>query len=217
MRSVGITLAVGAALVALALGLALRRSPVSVAGTNGIPDGGVVASTRRSATGCQAGETVPAGTSAIRLTLAAETGPSVAVAVKSGGRTVTDGSRGNGWIGASVTVPVRHVSNTTPNVEVCFALGRPLGEVAIFGEHTPGADALVGPRGERLPGRMGVEYLRPGGVSWLSLSPTIARRMGFGHAWGGTWIVFALLAAMASVAGLLAWMVRRELRLEEPR
>jgi hypothetical protein len=212
MRSVRIALAAGLTLLVAAIGLALLRSPLAVLGTNGIPDAGEVARTGRGTSACQAGEVVPAGTSAVRLTLAAEIGPSVTVTARSGARAITDGVRGAGWTGASVTVPVQRVSRTTSNAEICFALGHPLEDIAIFGEHAARADALVGPHGEGLPGRMGVEYLRSGGSSWLSLVPTIARRMGVGHAWGGTWIVFALLAAMASSASLLALLALRELR-----
>jgi hypothetical protein len=212
MRSVRIALAVGLTLLVLAIGVTLARTPMAVIATNGIPDAGEVARTRRGASACQSSEVVPAGTTAVRLTLAAELGPSLTVAAKSGARTITHGARGAGWTGSSVTVPVQRVSRTTSDAEVCFTLARPAEEIAIFGKHTSRANALVGPRGQGLPGRMGVEYLRPGSTSWLSLAPAIARRMGFGHAWGGTWIVFALLAAMASGAGLLMWLTLGELR-----
>jgi hypothetical protein len=215
--TVRVALAIGLALLGLAIVVTLLRAPVAVIATNGIPDAGEVARTRKSTSACQAGEVLPAGTSAIRLTLAAEIGPAVTVAVRSAGRTVTRGSRGDGWTGASVTVPVRRVSRTTPAAKLCFTLGRPLASVEIFGEHASRAGTLVGPRGEPLPGRLGVEYLGAGRSSWLSLLPSVARRMGFGHAWGGAWIALALLAAMASAAGLLAWLAGRELRPEEPR
>ena len=213
----GVALAVGLALLAVALGATLQGSPTSAIATNRIPDAAEVARTRKGTSACQAGEVLPAGASALRLTLAAEIGPKVAIAVRSGGRTIAHGSRGDGWSGASVTIPISRVSRTTADTEVCFALGRPLGDVEIFGEHISGANALVGPRGEALPGRMGVEYLGAGRASWLSLLPSVARRMGLGHAWGGAWIAFALLAAMLGAAGLLAWLVGKELRPEETR
>jgi hypothetical protein len=217
MRSVRVALALGGTLLALALALTLAGSPASLAGTNGIREGAEVARTGRATSACQVGEVLPAGTSAVRLTLAAEIGPTVAVAASSGGRTITRGARGGGWTGASVTVPVQPVSRTVSGATLCFALGRPLEDVAIFGEKSPGANALSGPRGERLPGRIAVEYLRPGRASWLSQLSAIARRMGFGHAWGGAWIAFALLIAMASAVGLLAWVALGELRAGEPR
>ncbi len=212
MRSVRIALAAGLTLTALATGLTLLQAPMAVIRTNGIPYAGEIARTRRGASACQAQEVVPSGTTAVRLTLAAELGPSVAVAAKSGARTIAHGIRGPGWTGASVTVPIQRVSHTTSAAEICFTLAHPAEVIAIFGEHTSRVNALVGPHGQRLPGRMGVEYLRPGDASWLSLEPAVARRMGFGHAWGGSWIVFALLGAMASGAGLLVRLALGELR-----
>jgi hypothetical protein len=217
MRSVRAALALGGTLLVLALALTLHGSPVSVAGTNGIREGAEVASTDRTTSACQVGETLPAGTSAVRLTLAAEIGPAVTVTASAGGHAITGGARGGGWTGASVTVPVKPVPRAVSEAELCFTLRRPLEDVAIFGERQPGANALTGPRGERLPGRMGVEYLRPGSASWLSRLQAIARRMGFGHAWGGAWIVFVLVVAMAAVAGLLVWLLLKELRPEESR
>lgn len=217
MRGVRVALALGAALVALALALTLAGSPSSVAGTNGIREGAEVARTDRASSACQVGEVLPAGTSAVRLTLAAEIGPAVTVTASYDGRALTRGTRGAGWTGASVTVPVETVSHTVSGASLCFTLGRPLEDVAIFGEKSPGANALAGPRGERLPGRMAVEYLRPGRTSWLSRLPAIARRIGFGHAWGGAWIAFALLIAMGAAGGLLAWLALGELRSGEPR
>jgi hypothetical protein len=216
MLGVRIALALAATLTALAIALTLQGAPMSVAGTNGIPDAGQVTTTARDTRACQGGETVPAGTSAVRLTLAAEIGPRVTLTASSAGRMITRGVRAQGWTGASVTVPVRQVPHTTSAAKVCFALARPLEEIELFGRHTLGADALVGPRGEKLPGRLGVEYLRAGRTSWLSLLSSIAKRMGLGHAWGGTWIVFALAITMAAAAALMAWLALRELRPEEP-
>lgn len=215
MRSVRIALALAATLTALAIALTLQGAPMSVAATNGIPDAGELATTQRSTHACQGSETVPAGTTAVRLTLAAEIGPRVTLTVTSAGHAITHGIRGQGWTGAAVTVPVQRVSHTTRKAEICFALARPLEMIELFGKHTSGASALVGPHGERLPGRLGVEYLRSGTSSWLSLLPSIAKRMGLGHAWGGTWIVFALAGAMAAAAALMAWLALSELRPEE--
>jgi hypothetical protein len=217
MRSMRVALALAGGLVALALGLTLAGAPTSVAGTNGIREGAEVARTDRATSACQVGEVLPAGTSAVRLTLAAEIGPPVTVTASADGRVITHGARGGGWTGASVTVPVKPVPRPVSEAELCFALGRPLEDIAIFGEKSPGANALTGQRGERLPGRIAVEYLRPGRASWLSQLPAIARRMGFGHAWAGAWIAFALLVAMAAAAGLLARLALGELRPGEPR
>jgi hypothetical protein len=215
MRSARTALALAATLTAIAIVLTLHGAPMSVAGTNGIPDAGEVATTQRATSACQGAETVPAGTTAVRLTLAAEIGPRVIITARSAEGTITHGIRGAGWTGAAVTVHVQRVAHTARGAQLCFALARPLEEIELFGRHTTGPDALIGPRGERLPGRLGVEYLQSGHTSWLSLAPSIARRMGFGHAWGGAWIVFALAVVMASAAGLMAWLALRGTRGEQ--
>jgi hypothetical protein len=184
---------------------------MSVARTNGIPDAGEIATTKRNTSACQDGETVPAGTTAVRVTLAAEIGPRVMLTASSGGRTITHGVRSAGWTGATVTIPVERVHANASGAELCFALARPLEVIELFGRHTVGAESLVGPHGQRLPGRLGVEYLRAGGGSWLSLIPKIAERMGFGHAWGGTWIAFELAVAMACTAAVVVRLAVREL------
>jgi hypothetical protein len=212
MRSVRIALSGGLALVAVAVGLTLTRSPTIAVARNGIPAETILVGTRNGARACQAGETLPAGTSAIRLALVAEIGPRVTVTVtSSGGAAITHGTRSSKWTGASVTVPVERVSRTSAGAQVCFVLGRPLETVAIVGRRTPAAVALTS-GAQKLPGRMAIEYVRQSSTSWLSLAPSIARRMGLGHAWGGTWIAFVLVAAMTCSLALLCRLAVRELR-----
>jgi hypothetical protein len=212
MRRVKIALTTGLTLLAIAIGLTLLHSPMSVARTNGISGEAVIAMTRDSASACQGKEVLPAETSAIRLTLVAEIGPKITVAALFGKHALTHGARGAGWTGGTVTIPVKRVSHTTSNVDICFALGPAVEDVRILGQNASGAAALSAPEGQRLAGRMRVEYLRQGHASWSSLLPSIARRMGLGHAWGGTWIVLVLLAAMASGTTLASWLIIRELR-----
>jgi hypothetical protein len=201
----------GLTLVAIAVGLTLARSPTTVIATNGIAEEGEVAGTTNAAKACQTGETLPGGTTAIRFALIAEIGPRVAVTVTVGDSVVTHGARGAGWTSASVTVPVARIARTTPDAKVCFALSRPLEVVTMAGRKT--STALAATAGsQKLTGRVAIEYLRQGSASWLSLIPTIARRMGTGHAWPGVWIVFVLLAGMASTVALLC---RQCLKAEE--
>jgi hypothetical protein len=208
MRSVRIALVGGLTLVAIAVGLTLERSPTTVIATNGIAEEAELASTTNSARACQTGETLPAGTTAIRLALVAEIGPRIEVNVTSDGTAITHGARRSGWADAAVTVPVERVSRTTTGAKVCFALGRPLEMVRILGGKTPASTAAT-VDGQALPGRVAIEYVRQGSASWLSLAPLIAHRMGMGHAWPGTWIVFVLLAGMAGNAVLLCWLMLR--------
>jgi hypothetical protein len=209
-RRAGIALAGGLALVGIAVGATLTQAPTVTIATDGVAGEVEVAGTQSAAKACQAGETVPAGTTAIRLALAAELGPPVTVTVLSGGIVVTHGTRGPGWTDASVTVPVRRVERTIPDARVCFKLGHPIETVAIFGRKTAATGALSS-GAQRLPGRVAIEYVRTGSSSWLSLVPSIARRMGLGHAWGDTWIVFVLVAAMAGSVALLCRLLLREL------
>jgi hypothetical protein len=196
--------------VGIAVGVTLAQAPTTTIASDGIADETEVAGTRSAAEACQTGETVPAGTTAIRLALAAELGPRVTVTVFSGATVVTRGTRGSGWTEASVTVPVRRVPRTTAAARVCFVLARPIETVAIFGQKTQTTGALSS-GAQRLPGRVAIEYVRRGSTSWLSLVPSIARRMGLGHAWAGTWVVFVLVATMAFGLALCCRLVLREL------
>jgi hypothetical protein len=208
---VSIALVAGLTLLTLAIGITLLQSPMRVIGSNGVTPDSEIIGTRHAATACQGHEVIPAGTSAISLALAAEIGPKVAVAVTSAKRSLTHGVRNAGWTGGTVTVPIQRVSRKTSDAEICFTVGPPLEELVIFGRYTRGAAGLTA-GGQKLGGRMGVEYLRRESASWLSLAPSVARRMAFGRAWGGDWIAIVLLTAMLGSAALLSWLTLRELR-----
>jgi hypothetical protein len=210
MRSVRIALVGGLTLVAIAVGLTLTRSPTIVIATDGVSREAYVAETSASASGCQGNETAPAGTSAIRLTLAANIGPEVGVRAMAGRALLTHGARGAGWTGAAVTVPVERVLRTTTGVRICFSLEHPIETVKIFGRKTPAAIAIAA-GAQKLPGRVGIEYLRAGSRSWLSLVPSIVKRMGSGHSWPGSWLVFVLIAGMALSGALMCRLILREL------
>lgn len=62
-----------------------------------------------------------------------------------------------------------------------------------------------------LPGRVVAEYLRPSRSSWWSLAPSVARRMGLGHAPSGTWSALLVLALMAAVVLVCSRVILREL------
>lgn len=213
MRSVKIVLAVGLTAVAIAIGLVLAHSPMSVAGTNRIrgQQDEPIASTNRSAGYCQAHEVLPRGSSAIRIWLDAAAGPRVRVVVSSGGREITDGVRGSNWIGGSVTVPVRPLSRTVSGVTICVSF-RLRDEIVVVQGHATSSTIAAHEGRRALKGRIWIEYLRPGTRSWASLAPEVARRMGLGRAGAGTWIVFAAFALLASVAVLASNLALRELR-----
>jgi hypothetical protein len=199
------------ALAALAVGVTLSGSPVVVAHTNGTFADGQIAETVSNAGACQSGEVLPAGISAIRLTIFSDAGPQVSLRALSGARVLTHGAVGSGWVGGSLTVPVRPISHTTSGVRLCFKLGPTREKVAMVGVPTSRAAADRSNVGEVLPGRIRVEYLRAGRSSWWSLARTVARRMGLGRAPSGAWI--ALLAIVLMGAGIAAasWVAIKEL------
>jgi hypothetical protein len=203
-RRVGVALAAGLALTAATVGVVLSRSPLIVAGTNSVPAHHAVAFAREGSKGCQKSGTLPRDTSAIRISIFANTGPRVAVSALSGSLVVTHGTRDAGWaFTENVTVPVKRVPRTIPNARICITLGPFLEPVQFNGIVVrTTAGPTLGLR---------VEYLRPGHRSWWSLAPSIARRMGLGHAASGTWIVFLLMALMITVVILASRLILREL------
>lgn len=212
MRRVKVALAAGLVLLGIAIGLTLLGSPMSVAGTNKLlnqPEE-AIATTSHSATYCQAHEVLPRGSSAIRVWLAAAYGPRVSVVVSSSGHRIADGERGSGWTGGSVTIPVKSLPRTVSGATVCASFHVRDEVVFVQGNGTPAAIAARDGR-KSIGGRMWIEYLRPGAVSWASLVPSIMRHMGFGRTVGGTWMVFLALALLAVLATLTANAVLREL------
>lgn len=209
MRSVRIALVAGLTLTAAAVVVVLSRSPPRVARTN-FPAEHKIAATPGSASACQSNEVLPAGTTALRLGLAAALGPKIRVAVLSGNELVTSGERGEGWAGGAVTVHVEPPPRTVSGATVCFSFKGENERVTLLGQRTPASEAATS--GQRaLPGRMRIEYLAPGRSSWWSLLSTVARHMGYGRAWGGAWIALLVLALGTATAMLALWAGVREL------
>jgi len=208
---VGVVLAIGLTLVAMAVGVVLSSSPLDVVGTSSVAVGTEFASIQGRAIVCQGDEVLPRDTSAVRLSLEASIGPRVTVTVLSGRRILTRGTLGSAWTGANVTVPVERVRRTTSHVRVCITVGRGRGAITVLG--APSSRSLAATvAGQSLLGRMRVEYLAAGRRSWWSLALPVARRIGLGRAPSGTWIVLLLALLMASVATLASCLCVRELR-----
>lgn len=203
--------AVAFALTALMLAVTLSRAPITVAHAN-TPGLSIFGATHRQIEACQSNETLPRGTTGIRLRVFAFTGPRVKAELFQHGHVVVRGEHGSGWRGGVVTVPVRALARRRSPVKLCFSLltnGNEL--VAFVGQAGQGALAARGPEGV-LPGRIRVEYVQPAHRSWWSIAPEVARRMGLGHAGAGTWSVLVVCALMISVALLCARLLPRELR-----
>jgi hypothetical protein len=205
-----VTLAVGLALIAVAFVVTLTHAPLTVVGS-GVATEHTLVSTTKPAAACQARETLPRGTTALRVSLTAALGPRVAVKVLSGSRVIARGATPAGWSDASVTVPVRPLPHTVAPVKVCFAMTQMNGKVAMRG--TPTASALAARSTEGpLPGRMGIEYLRPDASSWWSQATAVAHRLGLGRTASGTWNALLVMALAASFITLSSWLVVKELR-----
>jgi hypothetical protein len=203
---VRIALVGGLALIAIAIGVTLSRAPVTVIASNSLHARSLFY-TRGGGTRCQPGEVLPKGTSAIRVSLFANVGPRVAVAVRSGSRTLTHGEHQAGWGGdRTVTVPLTPLSRSVANASICITLGRAIELIQIDGQEVSVPTAHG--RSHREP-RLRIEYLRAQRHSWWSQASSVARRMGLGRAPSGTWTVLLLLALMGAVTALSSWVLLR--------
>jgi hypothetical protein len=209
VRRVRVALAVGLLLLVVALVVVLSQSPLTVTGTNSVPVNRRTIVVAPGSTGCTPAGTLPAGTSAIRLSVVGNAGPHVKLTALSGPEVVASGERASGWgVTESLTVPVNRVSEDKPNTEICLKFGPGVEPVAMNGALVKNA------AGVEVPG-FRVEYLQSGSKSWWSLASGVAERMGRGHAPSGTWIVFLLIALMIAVAALASQLIIREVRIAE--
>lgn len=190
-----IALGVGLAFIAICLVIVMAKSPPVVARSNAAPLEGAIAEVSSAYAACQGGEVLPSGTTAIRLSLEAAFGPAVSVRVLHDEKTLTDGTQAAGWNRQSVTVPVRPMARTVAGVSVCFAISPQEETVRVNG-------SKAGPAGQRIR----LEYMRPGHRSWWALASSVARRMAFGRATNGLWIVPAVAAAMAMLVAIVGWV-----------
>jgi hypothetical protein len=205
-----VALIVGLALVAIAIGVVLSRSPLEVAGTNSIHASSAIGYVGGGSSSCQPSGTIPQGTTAIRISASSNIGPNVTLEARSESSIVARGKRPAGWgIDETVTVPVARVAHAIPNAQICVVFGPVTEDVQINGVQLPATSVSGAPETNA---RFAVEYLRPGSSSWWSLASTVARRMGFGHAPSGTWIVFLLLALTIAIVALASRLLLRELR-----
>jgi len=206
MLRVRVAFAVGLAFFAVALSVVLQRSPLTVAGTNGAPAHFAVGRIRGGASGCEPGGTLPAGTTAIRVSLSANVGPGVSLRILSGSTLITEGERDAGWgVDETVTVPVRRVRRMIHNTTICTTVGPAAEPVQANGTWTRTAHG-------RRAVWLRVEYLRSGARSWLSLVSSIAHRIGLARAPSGAWVPCVVMVLMFAACILAARLVLRETR-----
>jgi len=227
MRGTRVALAAGLTSTAIALGIVLSHSPPAVTRSK-IPMT-IIVGFGKSDLGarlCQANEVLPRRTTAIRVSLIAVLGPPVSVEASLDGHVLTRGRRGAGWTASSVTIPVTPLSRTMSSVTVCVNVSSPDEPVGIRGARTTPALAAFDRQGPLprsshssalryregpLPGRIMIEYLRPGESSWWSLATSVARRMGLGRAETGTWVALLAILLMVAVGGAMSRVILKEL------
>jgi hypothetical protein len=215
VKSAKLSLGVGTALLAFVCALTLTRAPSRVlrTGTPKVTRGPATTGDTRV---CQSGEVLPAGASAVRLSVMAYLGSRVRVKLLAGGRVLADGQRGPDWTGTSVTVPVTPRSRTASNVKLCVRFGPTSETLFLSGAPASGRSAARWENGRSLGGRVGVEYLGSAGGSWWSRILTVARHVGLGRAIGGTWIALVIAVLIASVGFLAVRVVLREWTRSQP-
>jgi hypothetical protein len=226
-----ITFVASGALMAAVGALVLTRAPprIVLVGAPGIKaigpseTVGIVDVTTGDLTVCQADEVLPRGVSAIRLSILGFYGSRVTLAAYRGSQLLTGGTRDADWTSDSVTVPVTPLGHPTSGVRLCFTLGpnsEPIimlgsgvseQQAAVIAKNSAAAANPTASPSKTLYGRVGVEYLASGRGSWWSRVLSVARHVGLGRAYSGTWITLLLVALMAIVGGLAVRLTLREL------
>jgi hypothetical protein len=201
----------GMASIAVGVAVILASTPLALSSTNGIRTRADLITAESAGSVCQRGESLPGSTRAIRLTMTAIIGPRVSLKVFSGSRVVAHGTTGTGWSGSTVSVPVNALPTAYSPVELCVYISQLNGEVEFNGRPSE-ADAAIANGKTTIRGRVGVEYLRSGRQSWLSLLPSMARHLGLGRAPGGTWMAFVAALLTAALAVVASVLLLRELR-----
>lgn len=209
-KAVKVTLGVSILVMAGVLALTLSRAPPRVVRAVGRAEL-ILASTTKAGETCQPDEVLPAGVSALRITVAGYYGATLRATVYQGSRIVTEGSRGGDWTGTSVTVPVKPLSYTATHVKLCVHVGPNSEPIFFAGSTALAQEAALTGEGAPLAGRLGVEDLAAGQGSWWSRALSVARRMGLGHALSGTWVVLLIAALVAAVGVLAVTLTLREL------
>lgn len=195
--SVRAVVAAGFALLLVALAVTLLHSAPRSAGSNFVDEHEEVTKLRGPDRLCQAGETLPADTAALRLLIGTYGRPAPALRVVArgrGGRIVTSGERRAGGPDGHVDIPIRQVDRLTPGLRVCVFAGAG-GRTVLYGS----------------AGQVRFEWLRPGSESWLELFPTIAHRFGLGR-WNP---LGSLLLPAVALLLLAAWAATARLVLRE--
>jgi len=206
------TLAVGGLALALALTLTLSRASVRRTGTNDVTLAGVVETLRGAHRLCQDGELLPAGTAAVELTGVGRRRPELSVEAldaATGAPLATGAS--DAWRDDSrLTVRLHPAVGRERAVRVCVALRAPRAgtSAALYGEPAAGARSATD-AGQRLGGRIRLDYVRGAPSSWASFAPTVLARLGRAHALSGSAVALLAGLLMLLTTALAAWLLVR--------
>jgi hypothetical protein len=212
VRSVMVALAVGLALIGVAIIAVLAHSPLKVAGTNTIPAKNYIELEEKGKLGnCQPAGTLPRGTSAIRVAIEGlYFSPAVSVKVSAGSSVLREGRQIAGGVSApTVTVPISSLPHEVHGARICTTVGPAIEPIRYYGipRHTSA------PQTNQLQeAELHMDYLRPGPKSWWSFVPSIAYHMGLGHVPSGTWVVFLVLVLMLALIAIASRLTLEELR-----
>jgi len=212
-RRVAITLALGLVVITAALIGVLAQTPRALIASNGIYVTEELGLFHEHTTVCQAGERIPASTSALRISMVGHVGPAVAVTVSAAGQILARGNLGAGWESDSPTLSLQPAPAQPLQATICLTRAAGGLPVELTGGEAP-KTLLASVGGEALSGRLRVEYLGSGHSSWLSLAKHVARRLGLGRSLSGTWLALPLIALMAAAVALGGWLLLREARHE---
>ncbi len=229
VRKALLVFVVGAIAIAGCCAIALGASPMRIVriGVPGTPvettNGAVgnIGFVLHDGTICQSKEVLPAHVSAVRLSIWAFFGARLHVRAYRGSQLLTEGTRAPTWTSDSVTVPVKPLKRSYSHVKLCAIIGPNSEPMDVLGTPTkPNIGAFISesapgqPKSapKQLSGRLGVEYLAPARGSWWSRLLTVARHVGLGRAYSGTWIALLIAVLMAAVAALAVRLTLRELR-----
>jgi hypothetical protein len=211
-RARRLTLAVGLVLIAGGLIATLSGDAERRTGTNGIPATVFLGQVTAGNTLCQAEERIPSGTAALRFTAVSTShaAPQLTVTLARGGVVQAKSSDAR-WDGDdAIVVPFARPLRAGAFAEVCVRLRaadpRPYGFMGVRTYLGEGASQ----DGQPLAGRMHLEYLSAGSGSWWSFVPTIARRLGRGHAWSGASVALLAVLLMLTPIAVSAWQLSRD-------
>jgi hypothetical protein len=205
------TLAIGLVLIAAAVAVTLSRGAEHRTGTNGLPARAFLGVIETPATLCQTGEHIPAGTATLRFSAIASSYAvprlTLALTQVGGGAATSTDARWEGRHALVVAFPRPLPSAML--ADVCLRLHASGDRRYAFKGTATYPEEAATSSGQPLPGSMHIEYLADGGGSWWSFVPTLARRLGRGHAWSGASVALLAALLMLTSIGVSAWQLSR--------